>query len=87
MEVVFSDEEGLMFIGGSWSTFEPLSYTDSLLPEAEITSIFAAAGRVGRPEKCWFMHRDGSEASATLAWRVGNSYVNAMDGSWLQAGL
>ena len=88
MEVVFSDEHGLMFIGGNWCTFEPVSYTESLLPEAEIASIFAAAGRTGQtPEKCWFMHLAGNDASATLAWRVGNSYVNAMDGSWLQAGL
>ena len=88
MEVVFSDEHGLMFMGGSWCTFEPVSYTDSLLSEEEIVSIFTQAGRTGQsPEKCWFMHLDGKEASATLAWRVGNSYINAVDGSWLQAGL
>ena len=88
MEVVFSDEHGLMFIGGNWCTFEPVSYTDSLLSEEEITSVFTAAGRTGQPpEKCWFMHLDGRKATAVLAWRVGNSYINAIDGSWLQACL
>ena len=77
-----------MFIGGNWCSFEPLASADTLLPEEEITALFAASGRTGQvPEKCWFMHIDGKEATATLAWRVGYSYLNAMDGSWLQDGL
>ena len=35
-------------------------------------------------EACWFLSVNGQEATATLAWRVGNSYLSAVDGTWLQ---
>ena len=88
IEVVFSDENLLMTVNGNWCAFEPLTRSDSLLSEEEIASVFGAAGKSApHPEKCWFLHPEGSEVIATLAWRVGNGYVNAADGSWLQTGL
>ena len=87
IEVVFSDENLLLSVDGNWCTFEPLAQADSLLSEEAVTAIFAAAGKTGQaPEKCWFLHPEGSEVIATLAWRVENGYVNAVDGSWLQTG-
>ena len=35
-------------------------------------------------EECWFLSVNVQEATATLAWRVGNSYLSAVDGTWLQ---
>ena len=88
IEIVFSDENLLMTVNGNWCDFEPLTRSDSLLSEEEIASVFGAAGKFApHPEKCWFLHPEGSEVIATLAWRVGNGYVNAADGSWLQTGL
>ena len=88
IEVVFSDEDILLSVNGNWCSFEPLTSVDNLLPEEEITAIFTSAGKTYQnPEKCWFLHLDGTEASATLAWHVGNSYVNATNGCWLQTGL
>ena len=85
--LVFSDEEGLLQISGNWCSFEPLSRADHLLSAEEIVSLFVKAGcRNPEPEACWFLHRDGNAATATLAWRVENSYLNAVDGSWLQTG-
>ena len=87
VEVVFSEEMLLLSVEGSWCSFEPLAAAESLLPEDEIITVFAEAGKTNQvPEKCWFLHLNGNEATATLAWRIGNSYVNAMDGSWLQTG-
>ncbi len=31
-----------------------------------------------------FVSVNGQDATATLAWRVGNSYLSAVDGTWLQ---
>ena len=88
IEVVFSDENILLSVEGNWCAFEPLASADSLISEEEVTAVFRAAGKaVSVPEKCWFLHPEGSEVIATLAWRVGNGYVNAADGSWLQTGL
>ncbi len=88
IEIVFSDENLLLTVNGNWCSFEPLARSGSLLSGEEIAAVFEAAGQSGpRPEKCWFLHPEGSEVIATLAWRVGNGYVNAADGSWLQTGL
>ena len=85
--LVFSDEEGLLKITGNWCSFEPLSRADHLLSAEEIAALFTRAGcRNPEPEACWFLHKDGGTVTATLAWRVENSYLNAVDGSWLQTG-
>ena len=87
VEIVFSEGEILLSVSGNWCSFEPLAMADSLLSEDEIMTVFTEAGKTNQvPEKCWFLHLNGDEATATLAWRIGNSYVNAMDGSWLQTG-
>lgn len=86
-ELVFSDEEGLLSADGNWCAFEPLAKADTLLSDAEIAAVFTAAGyQDPKPEACWFLHIDGNSATATLARRVENSYVSAVDGSWLQTG-
>lgn len=86
-ELVFSDEEGLLSADGNWCAFEPLAKADTLLSDAEIAAVFTAAGyQDPKPEACWFLHIDGNSATATLARRVENSYVCAVDGSWLQTG-
>ncbi|MBQ6289469.1 MAG: hypothetical protein IJK71_09495 [Clostridia bacterium] len=85
VEMYFSDEDGLIYIQGNWSVFEPQKTSGTLLSETEINAIFAEAGfKNPAPEKCWFLHVNGQAATATLAWRVQNSFVNAADGSWLQ---
>ncbi len=85
--LVFSDEEGLLQISGNWCSFEPLSRADHLLSADDTEALSVKAGcRNPEPEACWFLHRDGNAATATLAWRVKNSYLNAVDGSWLQTG-
>lgn len=86
-ELVFSDEEGMVKASGFWSAFEPLTRADRILSDEEIAAVFTAAGfRDPQPEACWFLHLDGENATATLARRVENSYVSAVDGSWLQTG-
>ena len=84
-EVIYSDEEGLLMMEAYWCAFEPAIRTDTILsPEAAVER-FASVGIKGiSPESCWFLSSNGNEATATLAYRVGNYYLNAIDGSWLQ---
>lgn len=84
-EVVWSDEEGLLRAHGDWSTFTPLSGAVSTLSAEEAAVKFAGTGMDNpQPEACWFLDVKGKEAIATLAWRVENTYLSAVDGSWLQ---
>ena len=77
----------LLSADANWCAFEPLAKADTLLSDAEIAAVFTAAGyQDPKPEACWVLHIDGNSATATLARRVENSYVSAVDGSWLQTG-
>ena len=84
-EMIWSDEEGLLTVSGDWSTFTPLSRAANTLSAEEAAAKFAGAGMdKPQPEACWFLDVKGKEATATLAWRVENTYLSAVDGSWLQ---
>ncbi len=88
--VIVSDEDGLLTLGGSWCGFEPLTRSPEVLSPEDALTRFRQAGLVyvndspAAPEACWFLSISGREATATLAWRVGNSYLSAVDGTWLQ---
>lgn len=84
-EVTWSDEEGLLAAHGDWSTFTPLTRAESILSEEEAVEAFAGIGmEEPQPEACWFLDLTKKEATATLAWRVENTFLSAADGSWLQ---
>ena len=59
-------------------------------PAEDALPLFRQAGLVNTDddssalEECWFLSVNVQEATATLAWRVGNSYLSAVDGTWLQ---
>ena len=88
--VTYSDEDGLLMLEGSWCGFEPLTRASEVLRAEDALPLFRQAGLIGtadgpsEPEACWFLSINGQEATATLAWRVGNSYLSAVDGTWLQ---
>ena len=88
--VVYSDEDGLLMLEGNWCSFEPLTRTSEVLRAEDALPLFQQAGLVNTDddssalEECWFLSVNGQEATATLAWRVGNSYLSAVDGTWLQ---
>ena len=88
--VVYSDEDGLLKLEGTWCSFEPLTRTSEVLRAEDALPLFRQAGLVNTDddssalEACWFLSVNGQEATATLAWRVGNSYLSAVDGTWLQ---
>ena len=88
--VVYSDEDGLLMLEGSWCGFEPLTRSAEVLSPEDALTRFRQAGLISTadglsaPEACWFLSVNGQEATATLAWRVGNSYLSAVDGTWLQ---
>ena len=84
-EVTWSDEEGLLQADGYWSGFEPLTRAENTLSAEEAAARFAEAGlKDQNPEACWFLSGNGKEATATLAWRVGYTFLSAVDGVWLQ---
>lgn len=87
-EIVFSDEDGLLYAEASWCAFEPLvrKTADKRLTYDQCFEIFMNAGlmNAAEMESCWFLSMDGDGAIATLAWRVGNNYLSAVDGTWLQ---
>ncbi len=88
--VTYSDEDGLLMLEGNWCSFEPLTTASEYLRAEDALPLFRQAGFVSAaddpsaPEACWFLSVNGQEATATLAWRVGNSYLSAVDGTWLQ---
>ena len=87
VQAVFSDEDGLVNLEGSWCAFEPMENTLRTLSAEEAAAHFEDTGLTApgtMPEACWFLSASGQEATATLAWRVGNSYLSAVDGTWLQ---
>ncbi|MBQ8136261.1 MAG: hypothetical protein IJ174_02400, partial [Clostridia bacterium] len=75
---------------GAWCAFEPLqdAPADELLPPEEAYQRFREIGILGRGlasmEPCWFLQTDGTQATATLAYRIGNAYLDALNGFWLQ---
>ena len=75
---------------GNWCSFEPLTRASEVLRAEDALPQFRQAGLVNTDddssalEECWFLSVNGQEATATLAWRVGNSYLSAVDGTWLQ---
>ena len=84
-EMEWSDEEGLLHLVGYWSGFEPLTRAENTLSAEEAAARFAEAGlKDKQPEACWFLSGNGKEATATLAWRVGYTFLSAVDGVWLQ---
>ena len=88
--VIVSDEDGLLTLEGSWCGFEPLTRSPEVLSPEDALTRFRQAGLVyvddslAAPEACWFLSISGREATATLAWRMGNSFLSAVDGTWLQ---
>lgn len=88
--IVYSDEDGLLMLEGTWCSFEPLTQAPEILRAEDALPMFRQAGLVNvsdNPtvlEECWFLSVSGQEATATLAWRVGNSYLSAVNGTWLQ---
>ena len=88
--VVYSDEDGLLMLEGNWCSFEPLTRASEVLRAEDALPLFRQAGLVNTDddssalEECWFLSVNGQEATATLAWRVGNSYLSAVDETWLQ---
>lgn len=77
-------------LDGNWCCFEPLTRGSEVLRAEDALPLFRQAGLVSTddistaPEACWLLSVSGQEATATLAWRVGNSYLSAVDGTWLQ---
>ena len=88
--VVYSDEDGLLMLEGNWCSFEPLTRASEVLRAEDALPLFRQAGLVNTDddssalEECWFLSVNGQEATAILAWRVGNSYLSAVDETWLQ---
>ena len=88
--VTYSDEDGLLMLEGNWCGFEPLTRSAEVLSPEDALTRFRQAGLMyaddssAAPEACWFLSVNGQDATATLAWRVGNSYLSAVDGTWLQ---
>ena len=88
--VAYSDEDGLLMLEGNWCAFEPLTRASEYLRAEDALPLFRQAGFVRAAddpsalEACWFLSISGQEATATLAWRVGNTYLSAVDGTWLQ---
>ena len=88
-EVIYSDEDGLLKAEGSWCAFEPMTWSDSILSKDEALTQFTKIGKkpangITGIESCWFLDSNGKEATATRAYRVGNTYLSAADGTWLQ---
>ena len=87
VQAVFSDEDGLINLEGSWCAFAPLENASRILSAEEALTRFASVGLATSettPEICWFLASSAQDVTATLAWRVGNSYLSAVDGTWLQ---
>ena len=87
VQAVFSDEDGLVNLEGSWCAFAPLENASRILTAEEALTRFAAAGLATpetAPEICWFLASNAQDFTATLAWRAGSSYLSAADGTWLQ---
>ena len=88
--VTYSDEDGLLMLEGNWCGFEPLTRSSQVLSPEDALTRFRQAGLISTadglsaPEACWVLSVNGQEATATLAWRVGNSYLSAVDETWLQ---
>ena len=58
---------------------------DTFLSSEAAAERFASDGvKDIQSESCWFLSSNGNEATVTLAYRVDNYYLNAIDGSWLQ---
>jgi hypothetical protein len=91
-EVVYSDEDGLLTLEGSWCAFEPMERTSSILSPEEAILLFRKARLIDNDspasalERCYFLSANGKDATATLSYRFGNNYLNAVDGAWLQIG-
>ena len=87
VQAVFSDEDGLINLEGSWCAFSPFESASRILSAEEAQTRFSAAG-LATPETtqeiCWFLASNAQDVTATLAWRMGNSYLSAVDGTWLQ---
>ena len=88
--IAYSDKDGLLMLEGTWCSFEPLTQAQEVLRAEDALPLFLQAGLVSTTdspsalEACWFLSVNGQEATATLAWRAGNSYLSAVDGTWLQ---
>ncbi|MBR6030227.1 MAG: hypothetical protein IKP40_14180 [Clostridia bacterium] len=90
VQIAFSDEDGLLMADGSWCGFEPLERASAILSPEEAAARFRQVlpsdeGNTLPVETCWFLSLNHSlEATATLAYRMGNSYLSAAEGVWLQ---
>lgn len=83
--VVYSDEEGLLKAEGSFCDFKPMGPKVGTVTQAEAAAKFAERGlTTSAPEQCYLLSLDSDSATASLSWRVANSYLSAVTGEWLQ---
>ncbi|MBR3016215.1 MAG: hypothetical protein IKH57_03900 [Clostridia bacterium] len=85
--VVYSDQDCLLNANGRFCDFMPIGPRTGTVSQAEAEAKFAQNGlTASKPEQCYFLSIDGAYATATLAWRVANTYLSALTGEWLQLG-
>ena len=85
--VVYSSEDGLLKAEGSFCDFKPIGPKTGTVTQAEAAAKFAKRNlTASAPEQCYLLNLDGELATATLAWRVANTYLSAVTGEWLQLG-
>ncbi len=85
--VIYSNEDGLLKASGYFCDFKPIGPQVGSVTQAEAAAKFAEVGlTTSAPEHCYLLSLDGNLATATLAWRVANTYLSAVTGEWLQLG-
>ncbi len=85
--VIYSDEDGLLTAEGSFCDFKPIGPKTGTVTQAEAAAKFAERNlTASAPEQCYLLNLNAELATATLAWRVANTYLSAVTGEWLQLG-
>ena len=85
--LVYSDRDGLLNANGRFCDFKPIGPKTGTVSQADADAKFAERNlTASTPEQCYYLSIDGAYATATLAWRVANTYLNAVTGEWLQLG-
>ena len=85
--LVYSDQDGLLNADGRFCDFTPMGSGTGSISQAEAAAMFTKLGLTASPpEQCYYLSVDGASATATLAWRVANTYLSAVTGEWLQLG-
>ena len=85
--LVYSDKDGLLNANGRFCDFIPIGPKVGTVRQADAAAKFAEIGlTASQPEQCYYLSIDAAVATATLAWRVANTYLSAVNGEWLQMG-